>query len=286
MGKWLWFSRRSRQLLLLTVLTMGSGLLLSLAANAIYDAIKDHPQFVDNPWLPLAMVACGVLIAWGLAIPTALRVFGGSHGRHWRIDQAVNAPHRALVLMPSLLKSQAMEEQGRSAIALAASHPAGRPQALDEITKPSGDQFSRWSWQQTLRVLRALRKLRVVVAVPSKQFASANQFEAFKAVLQAFRPGLEVLSVEPAVDALDYNDIERGLSAAVELCQERGIKPRHTCFDITSGLKSFAAVAAIKTLNSRYVFSYVVTDSDCDDPSYHGQVLLYEVSLWSDINER
>jgi hypothetical protein len=271
-------SRRNRKLLVLVLSGLALTYSASVGANAVYDLLKSEPSGAG--WsIALVSSVCSILLSWLVA--TTVRAISGTHAHRWGTDKSESADYQALILMPSFIAGDAAKIVD-NAIAFVKEKATTDEHALALIVDPSaaGD-FNRWPWQHTLRLLRAHPRLKIITVVQSRQSAKHKQFEEFQRLIKIFRPQLEVLAVPQAVDLLDYNNIEETLESAMALCRKKGVWRSKTCIDITGGPKSFSAVAAVKTLNSPYVFSYVVTQMDTDDTAEFGKVYWYDASVWN-----
>ena len=133
---------------------------------------------------------------------------------------------------------------------------------LEKIEKPQVSAFS--PWQQSLRAIsHHLPKLRLIIVLPSVR--SADQFQAFRRLAQAFFPGVELERVmdgasiysfnaspgEPDTAYLDYDYVKDGIEFAIEQAKlwggRRGfeIGLSDICIDITAGQKTFSIAGAI-----------------------------------------
>jgi hypothetical protein len=282
------FSAHGMRLLWLAFVSGLAVVLLSIASNWIYDGIKDQNRQDTTSWVwPIILAALGVLVTWVLAVPAALRSFRGSQA--WQLDCSDKAtqPHEALILMPSRLFNE-HPNLIATAHEIIAGHRNDRQAALVALVDPNNPLGkSRWPWQQTLRLMRTFPNLKTVVAVLSKEVEGDGHYPEFQRLLTTIGPpGLKVFRVRQIVNGLDYDSVQAALDEAAAICKAQGHKPSRTSFDITSGLKSFAAIAAIQTLNSGYVFTYVVMPADVgDQPSDAekiGRVVLYDAHVWSE----
>jgi hypothetical protein len=274
-----WRAKRAINLFVLTLVGVLATACGGIGSNALYEMLKDQTA---TPWMvliaTLALVATALLLRY-LAV-AAIAGFHGNQARQWRADKSNKSRRRALVLMPSLLRSDRMQTVD-AAIALANTHPQTREAALTEVISPGNSAFNSWPWQQSLRLVERFPDLQFVCIVQSSQTHALKQGEKFAELLKAFRPKLKVVLVEPAINLTDYDDIEDAIYSALEKCRDAGFRDKDVCIDITGGTKSFSAVAAIRSLNTGYVFSYVVTNQDTENSAEHGKVYLYDASVWS-----
>ncbi|WP_282610830.1 hypothetical protein [Pelagibius sp. Alg239-R121] len=149
----------------------------------------------------------------------------------------------------------------------------------------NGDKFGTLSWQQNLRCVdRLLRdsdhKLSTIFIVTSKdkkaadgtlQPGSDRQFDDFKSLCDLFIKnwmrlnGVEDATIEikrmPPVDFEEFDQVYEVFVETIEnLCSDHPDnfeKNNGICVDITSGLKTVSAAAAIATLNRKVLMSYV-----------------------------
>ena len=138
-------------------------------------------------------------------------------------------------------------------------------------------------WQQNIRAMwfhasptaAPRRRLRKVLILPSAE--SLHQFARFKEYAEVlFGPDVEIDFVrrykgseghfsvrDSGVERRDYDHYEYvrdGLDRATEQAKEEGLYgDSDICIDATPGQKPFSIAAAILTLNSGIVFSYVTT---------------------------
>ncbi len=279
-----YFSKYGLRLLLWTGVGVLAAILISVASNAFYDLVKES-RAVGMGAMALALTAAGAVVTWLLAVPAALRTFSGTHARALRLDpRGRPQPHQAIILMQSLLSE---EVSTATSIANKLGEPLlpNRTAARLAIIESKQLQTARWPWQQTLRLVNAFPSLKLMVVILSEQVAEKKQFEEFKRIIESYGPEkVRVLAVAEPIQPLDYDAIETAVNSAIGICSEHGIKPRRTCIDITGGLKSFGAVAAVKTLNSGFTFSYVVTAADTGGAGAAdiGQVYVYDASVWAE----
>lgn len=279
-----YFSKYGLWLLLWTGCGVLAAVVISVASNALFDLVKESGA-VGMGTMALALTAVGAIVTWLLAVPAALRTFSGSHARVLRLDpRGQPQPHQAIILMQPLLV-------GDIANATTTADNLGKPLLSDRtaarlaIIESKELQKARWSWQQTLRLVNQFPKLELVVVILSTHVADSKQFAEFKRVMETYGPNnISVLAVKGSIPPLDYDAVEASVDSAIEICREHGFRPRKTCLDITGGLKTFAAVAAVKTLNSGFTFSYVVTAADTGGSATAdiGQVYVYDASIWAE----
>ena len=279
-----YFSNHGLWLLLWTGFGVLAAILISVASNAFYDLIKENGAY-SVVVVALALTVTGAIVTWLVAVPAALRTFSGTHARVLRLDpRGEPQPHQAIILMQSRLSEVALSA---TAIAdrLGAQFKSDRKSARRAIIENKELQAARWPWQQTLRLVNAFPDLKLIVVILSEQVAGDKHFPDFKRIIESYGPeGVSVLAVAKPVPPLDYNAVEAAVNSAIETCRDHGHNPRRTCIDITGGLKTFGAVAAVKTLNSGFTFSYVVTAADTGGASaaHIGQVYIYDASVWAE----
>jgi hypothetical protein len=274
------FSKRTRQILSLVMLGFAGTVFTGIGSNAVYELFKGEK---NESLLIIGIVSIflGAILAWALAYRASVLSFSGSQARRWTTDKTSLSDRQALILMPSFVLGDATIMVDRAIDFVRAKAVTGDHAIGLIVDAEAADEFNRWPWQHTLRLLRAHPKLRIVVAVMSTQSAKSEQFTQFKRLVAEFRPNVDVVAVHETADILEYNSIEEALASAAQLCLSKGIAARKTCIDITGGPKSFSAVAAIKTLNSPFMFSYVVTRIDTEDPAEFGKVYMYDASVWN-----
>lgn len=147
---------------------------------------------------------------------------------------------------------------------------------LDELCDPRRSPFNEWPWQQSLRVVRHnIPDLKLACVILSTQIEAKNLYEPFTLLLRPFlAPDAEVVRVAPPVELSDYNQVSRAIGQAFAFCERHGCKPSEICIDITSGTAAYSAAAAVRTLNSELMFSYVQTRGPNE-----GQISIYHATI-------
>lgn len=156
-------------------------------------------------------------------------------------------------------------------------------------------------WQQNIRAMwfhtnpraHARRRLRKVLVLPSQE--SREQFKLFKEYGEAlFKDTVAIDFVWRAAgtdaffsiragdggecrDYESYDYVRDGLERAVLQAREDGFTDADICIDATPGQKPFSIAAAIMTLNSEIIFSYVTTGQAGSNRG--GEVKLYDAHI-------
>jgi hypothetical protein len=250
-----------------------------IGSNAVYDMLKEGVWSVRLGVIALATLPVAALLV-GYITRAAIAGFQGNRATQWTADKRGSSNRKAVIIMPSLLQPHGMQtsEQAKE---FARTHPGGAAAALTEAISPSNTDYNRWSWQQALRLVQSFPNLKSICLIESNQVRAHGQGTNFRDLVLAFRPSLKIHSMEAPVSLTDYNEIEDAIYTALEHLHAQGFRGKDICIDITGGTKSFSAVAAIRSLNTDYVFSYVVTNQDTENVAEHGKVYLYDASVWS-----
>lgn len=292
---------RRRAAIRLAFVATITAILWSVAANMLQKAVEAGLATIStcsgaectDSWfaeggpallLCLLLAAAGFVVAviWG--IPAVQGAFFLKSAAIVKRDKEAPA-HRALIMALSNLDHETDVEIARNLIARAGAlaSDAARRALLDEICEPAGPH-SAWRWQQPLRLVRHhWNRLELISLVLSRESAAqyANLFLPLLTALKPERarivPDATAAGVQGAtVDHNNYNDVMAALDRACELAlKATNNTPGEICIDITSGTRAYAVAAAVRTLNSGAVFSYVETH-----PSPNvGQVVVYNASI-------
>jgi hypothetical protein len=175
--------------------------------------------------------------------------------------------------------------------------------ALQSAAKTDGKAVpTATPWQQNIRAMwfhanpraHARRRLRKVLVLPSQE--SREQFKLFKEYGEAlFKDAVVIDFVRPTADTdgffcireagdgecrdyESYDYVRDGLERAVLQARADGaFDDADICIDATPGQKPFSIAAAIMTLNSEIIFSYVTTGQA--GSSRGGEVKLYDAHI-------
>ena len=157
------------------------------------------------------------------------------------------------------------------------------------------------AWQQNIRSMNHHRQtLERVIVLPSEE--SLKQLSEFKTyagrLFSVTNPNLSIESVESSDDSEDsffifdgqerirsyenYDYVRDGLERAVKqamrkTASRKAVRQQDICIDATAGQKTFSIAAAIITLNSKLVFSYVTTKTDGERKG--GEVRFYDAAV-------
>ncbi len=220
-----------------------------------------------------------ITVLWG--VPAVHRALLETRARVWYRDDGPKA--RGAVLTISLLFGLDNPESSAAKcldLALEKARTAttddAKKQVLEELCDPAGP-LSRWSWQQSLRVIRHhFDNLGLVCAIVSNEVAEADQDKRFEKLVALLLPdgaGFERMA-RPVV-MFDYNAVAEAIEAGIKLCTTKlACKERDVCVDITSGTAAYSAAATVKTLNSDVTFSYIHTHG----PKV-GKVFVYDAAV-------
>jgi hypothetical protein len=219
---------------------------------------------------------------------------------------------RPILIMGLSPLSASLQERVRADIAGARAGIFGIEQvalpvkAFSAFQKAAADQAkpapAATPWQQNIRAMwfhadpkvRASRRLKAVLVLPSAE--SLAQFELFKEYARALLgPDIAVDFVRQSTGSAEffcirdaarmecrdyesYDYVWDGLERAKEQAKEHGAyTDADICIDATPGQKPFSIAAAIITLNTDIVFSYVTPA--LPGSSYGGEVKLYDAYI-------
>jgi hypothetical protein len=264
-------------------------------AIRLFDGQWVEPLTADTAIVPTIIVFSAALVAFGLCLWAAL-VFGkrilASDARMTRTEEK---PRR--VLLMGLSKISPDVEKGLLS--------SVEPEHLPDIARPVAAFFAIPEacrppdslWQQNIRSMyRHLPTLETVIILPSEE--SSRQFQSFKAYAERLfskaKPGLKIDFVRdrlgeegffsiPQDEGIsrsyeNYRYVLQGLLRGLEQAGYPGrTEAKDICIDSTAGPKTFSIGAAIVTLNTEIVFSYVTTASQ--DKLRGGEVRFYDATV-------
>jgi hypothetical protein len=287
-----------------------TSLVLSIAANVLYDAFKDCAALQFDETFRSCVQNPSPLLKWryGLTVGLSLAFFALSL-------VTISVAQRALFQSFALMHEEGGEKPKFPGVIFALSvmggyegDDAGLPlrhagaskatkwtaNAIADVTALSGapttgqqtalldvfcdpnGPYGGWLWQQPLRVLRHNHeKLRVFCAILTKE--SEAQFPAFRSIVEPLLPqGAELTRVPWVVKRDDYNSLTQALNRGIKLSLGKaGGELNKLCIDTTGGTAIYSAAATVKTLNSGMKLSYVRSFGAAD----MGEVIVFDTTI-------
>lgn len=288
-----------------------AGMCLALAANVVYDTVKDCAQTplgifsecvidAETPtyWkyglAGILMLICAMVSYFGVPVirKALLNSYAHMRRKHGQLPQFpgvvfalsflanYQAGNEGLPLR-NLEKPSNTTAAVAKALDIVASMKDGsleaQKAALDTLCDADGEFAKlRWSWQQPLRVLRHNHgELSVFCAILSRE--AETQFALFERIATPLlRPGTVLVRVTETVERDNYNHIIAALDTAIKLVQGKvGDNPENICVDTTGGTAIYSAAAVVKTLNSKLKLSYIPT---FDGPDA-GKIVIFDAAI-------
>lgn len=220
-----------------------------------------------------------VLARWSLAIVSDIRDSNST------ITEVPMQPTRALIMgLSDLPARHGGIETGRAEAQAYADR-------LADFTAVVSERGTGTGWQQNMRRIAAsLDTLEAIYILPSTD--SAGQLDDFivyantiagrqlpiRHVLDTHgeRFAIRTANDSPSQDYENYDYVYQGMRRAIDQARSDfpDLKNEEICIDVSPGLKIFSIAAAIATLNSNLVFSYVTSQG-----REIGKVRFYDVSV-------